>query len=253
MKKLMALISTEGKTSEQIVKDAAAAHERYQRAKGLRFDSNRWFTPRFAINYLWGLIRIHGDKVLKDSKFKKEREAWILGVALLGISKATQFQWWLQVPESDPPDMYTMAIVPNLEKNWNEFHHREIEIMEITKHTNGSIEDEITKKLKDKFYIKETGLVVYLNRSMQIGDMYEINKNLKKNKLNISDIWGIASISPKSQKYILFNIYPEVYATSFDIDEEIAKIPEGDTIDISRAKGLAMKLVRNVPATKFIP
>lgn len=56
-----------------------------------------------------------------------------------------------------------MTIVTNEKAHMNEMHHREIEIMQITKYTKNEIDEEILRKLKNKAYIKETGLVVYLN------------------------------------------------------------------------------------------
>jgi len=216
------------------------------------YDLNKWFSPRYAIYYLASLLKKHGEIVLTSGRYKKEREAWIMGLALLGINKKTGLQWWLQVPEEDPPDMRAMTMVPNVEKNWNEMNDREIEIVQITKFTDNSIEDEILRKLNSKSYIKETSLIVYMNRNAFISDMRLLAEKLK-GKINISDIWVVAAVAKDSPKHILFSLYPDFQVVNFDMFEEMSKIPRGDQLDITRAKGTNMSLYENMPLTKFIP
>lgn len=162
-------------------------------------------------------------------------------------------KWWLQVPTDDPPDMHAMTVVPNTELDVNEMLHREIEIMQITKYTNDTIVNEIQRKLKNKLYIKETGLVVYLNRTTNIKDMRELSVELKSAGVNVADIWVIAATSPDEQEYVLFSLYPDVQVMKYNIIEEMQNLEIGDSIDMERSKGIKMKLVRNVPVTKFIP
>lgn len=219
----------------------------------LPYDPNKWFSPRFALNFLAILRNMHGDNVLVGNKYKKEREAWIMGLVLLGINKKTGVLWWLQVPVEDPPDMRVMTLILNQEKNRNEMNHREIEIVEITKYTTDPIETEILKKLKNKAYTKETALIVYMNRTALIKDMNVIAQKLK-GKVRVAEVWIVAATAPDSSKHILFSLFPDVEVIHFDIYEELAKIPEGDQIDVSiRAMGTTMKLLHNMPLTKFIP
>lgn len=220
----------------------------------LPYNEYIWFSPRFAIEYLWRLLDKNGDTVLKSPKYKKEREAWIMGVALFGVMKLTDAKWWLQVPKDDPPDMRAMTLVPDHEKNQNEMQHREVEIMQITKHTNDTIVNEIMRKLRGKYYPSSTGLVVYLNRSMFIEDMRKISAELAEAKPLVSDIWIVASTTPSQQRYILFSLYPTVQVIEYDIDEERKNLEPGDSMDVTpRRKGLTQVLLRNVQRTKFIP
>ncbi len=213
----------------------------------------KWFTPRFALNYFARLAVEKGEQAYKDNKYKKAREAWILGLALLGINKLTNLQWWLQVPKDDPPDMRAMTLVSNEQKNQNEMNHREIEITQITKYSKAEIEDEILKKLKNKYYTKETCLLVYINRNQYISDMRKIAKKLE-GKINISDIWIVASTSVDSSKHILFCLHPHIQVQNFDLFEEANKIPPGDLIELKPlSKGVKMTLVKKVPISKFIP
>lgn len=61
-----------------------------------------------------------------------------------------------------------------------------------------------------KSYVKETALLVYLQRTMLIEDMRKLADELNKAKPNVADTWILASVSPDEQKYILFSLYPAV-------------------------------------------
>ncbi len=207
------------------------------------------------MNYLTDLMRKYTpDVVLRSPKYKKEKEAWIMGVALFGVIKITRVRWWLQVPTDDPPDMKAMMLTPDHDKNLNIMNYREVEIMQITKHTNGTIVEEILRKLKGNSYPKEWALVVYLNRAMFIEDMRKISNELVEAKPKIADIWVVASTTPNANKYILFSLFPEVQTVTYDIDEEMRNLEIGDSIDLMPYhKGTTMTLIRNVKRTKFIP
>lgn len=221
----------------------------------LPYNEYVWFSPRFAIKYLSDLMKKEGiNKVLKDNKYKKEREAWIIGISLFGYMKLTNAKWWLQVPKDDPPDMRVMTMVPDYKKNLHEMQYREVEIMQITQHSKGSVIEEILKKLKGKAYVQETALLVYLQRTVFIENMRKLADELNKAKPQVADIWILASTSPDQQKYILFSLYPDVQRVDYDIDKEMINLEPGDSLDlIPRRKGTTMTLVRNVRRTKFIP
>lgn len=221
----------------------------------LPYNEYVWFSPRFAMNYLTNLMRKYTpDVVLRSPHYKKEKEAWIMGVALFGVIKLTGGRWWLQVPTEDPPDMKAMTLTPDHDKNLNIMNYREVEIMQITKHTNGTIVEEILRKLNGKSYPKEWALVVYLNRKMFIEDMRKISQELKDAQPKVADIWVVASTSPEANRYILFSLYPDVQPVEYDIDEEARNLEIGDSIDLQpNHKGTSMTLIRNVRRTKFIP
>lgn len=219
----------------------------------LEYSSKIWFSPKFPIYNLWILRSKLGQIVLSGNKFQKDREAWIVSVALLGIIKMTGQLWWLQIPEDDPPDILAMSLTPNTVKGWNELNHRNIEVMEITKHTKNNIVAEILSKLKGMYYEKETCLVVYLRRDQQISDMRQLSKELLQRVHNISDIWILGNTRPDSNDFVLFSVFPAVEVENFNIDEEVAKLPPGDTLEVERAKGLQPVLVKGIFAWKFNP
>ncbi len=221
----------------------------------MKYDQNRWFSLRFAVHHLWFLRKKYGDIVVASNKYKKEREAWTVAVALLGITKISGELWWIQIPTEDPPDILAMTVTPNEKEGWNYINFRKVEVMEITMHSKGNVVDEILNKIKDKFYEKETGLVVYLRQDTNLKDMC-INKlsvRLKKRVKNIADIWIIGNTSPNTNDFIVFSIFPTVQVIRYNVNEEIRKIPLGDTIEMSRAKGTEMMLIKSTLPVEFNP
>lgn len=215
------------------------------------YDINTWFSARYAIWNFWALREKFGKKTEGMNKYQKEREAWILGVTLLGIIQLTKKLWWLQIPLNDPPDMLAMTLTPNEDKNMNFVDYREVEILEIVKYSKGTLTEEIKRKLK-KSYIKETALVVYLRRDTNITDMRKLSIELKQNSINIADVWVLGNTLPNTNNFILFSLFPDVQVVNFVIENEVSKIPIGDTIQMAYGKGTRGKLMK-VPIRKFNP
>jgi len=218
-----------------------------------RYNPNIWFSPRFAIFLLWKLRDRFGKDVISNRKYKREREAWAVAVALLGIIKRTGVLWWIQIPEEDPPDVLAMTLTPNQEKNQNDANYREVEVMLITKHTNRLITEEILEKMQDKYYNKKTCLLVHIARDSRINDMRELAEDLKGKIHDLADIWLIGNTKPKTNNFILFSLFPSIEVENFNIDEEILKLPIGDVLELERAKGIKAHLIRKEFPWKFNP
>lgn len=216
------------------------------------YNPNVWFSPRFAIYYFWTILKNEGEKAKGANKYQKEREGWIVGVALLGIIKLAGDIWWLQIPTDDPPDIRAMKVTLNTKKDWNVLNHREVEVMEVTKYSQSNLIEAIKRKLRNKAYIKETGLIVYLRVDMKIEDMQELSRELISADLKIADIWLIGNTNKENNEFILFSLLPEVIRVDYNIDEEISKLPPGETIEMTSGKGTNAQLVKAV-LTKYNP
>jgi len=216
------------------------------------WNENIWFTPRFAINYFAIAFHHFGNFAVTSNKFKKAKEAWIMGVSLLGINKLTNNQWWLQVPKTDPPDMICMFIEES-GNGFNFLNYRYVEITEITKHNKGTITDQIAKKLENKRYGKEYALLVYLEREEVIPDLRVLSAEIQKAKPEVADIWCLGSILPDSPEFMLFSLYPDSQRIDFDAFKEISKIPKGDILTAIKSKGKAMIRVKTTSLHEFMP
>ncbi|HSA84407.1 MAG TPA: hypothetical protein VLF20_06015 [Patescibacteria group bacterium] len=219
----------------------------------MNYDENRWFSLRFGVYHLWKLRKVFGEKVITSTKYQKEREAWIVAVTLLGITKITKETWWIQIPKEDIPDIRAMTLTPDENKNWNYVNYRDVEVMEITKYSKNNIIEEILHKIKDKYYGNKTGLVVYLRRDENIPDMKLLSQKLRDKIKNIADIWIVGNTKPNTNDFIVFSIFPDVQVINFNVDEEIIKILPGDTIDLSRAKGTKAELIKGEFYVVFNP
>ena len=218
----------------------------------IKYDQNVWFSSRFAIYNFWVIRDKVGESAKTSIKFQKEREAWILGVVLLGIKKLKGQLWWLKIPEVDPPDLEAMSVLPDSGKDRNVQFHREIEVMEITDKSKGTIIESIASKLKNKYYIKETGLVVYLRKTMFIPDMQLLAMDISKLKPRVADIWLVGNTKLDTNDFIIFSILPEVEIIRFNLDDEIRQLPKGDRIEMIFGKGTKTTLT-SAPITKFNP
>lgn len=219
----------------------------------MKYDPNVWFSLRFGVYLLWRLREKYGENVINSNKYQKERESWIVAVTLLGISKITNETWWIQVPLEDPPDMLAMKLTPDEDERWNYLNYRKVEVMEITKHSSGDIVNAILTKLKGKSYEKETGLIVYLRRDMNINDMRQLSEQIKDKIKTVSDIWLVGNTKPNTNDFIAFSIFPDVEVIRYNLDEELAKIMPGDTINVSRKKGTQAELIKGEFQVVFNP
>jgi len=217
------------------------------------YSNNVWFSPKYAIYLLWNLKNKLGDVVLKSDKFKKEREAWVTGVALLAINKMTNNLWWLQVPIEDPPDMLAMTLISNLKENRNYMNYRYIEVMEINRHSSVDIETEIINKVSDKFYPKETCLLVHIKKDILIMDMKMMSENIHNKIHHLADIWLLGNTKPATNDFILFSIFPKVEVVNFNINEEMDKLPTAMTFEFMRAKGIKIQKFRAPLIWRFKP
>ncbi len=216
------------------------------------WNKNVWFSPRYAINYFWDIARKVGKVSIKSNKYKKEREAWITAVALLAINKETGRTWWLQIPQSDPPDISCMTMIKK--GNINELNQQDVEVMEITKQSPGTIAQEIKKKLSDKFYPSRYVLIAYLRRTEEIEDLRIVAEEIRSLiKPRISSVWCIGNLSPVSHDYTVFSLFPDVKQYCLNIIEECNKLMPGDFATVRKAKEAEWKMVKSNKLYKFVP
>lgn len=215
----------------------------------MTYDEKYWFSLRFGVYFLWKLRKTLGSVVITSNKFQKEREAWIVAVTLLGISKTTNDTWWIQIPIDDPPDICAMMLTPNEDNTWNYVNYRDVEVMEVTQYSKRQIVDEIRKKIEGKYYGDKTALIVYLRRNENILDMNSLSDELQKKVSHIADIWIVGNTKPDTNEFVVFSVFPNLQVINFNIEEEVKKILPGDFIDLRRGKGIETTLVKG----DFIP
>lgn len=216
----------------------------------IKYDSSVWFSPRYAITNLFALIKSEGDIVKQSNDYQKEREAWVVGITLLGIRKIYGELWWLQIPVEDPPDILAMTLAADKNKNQNTLVRRLVEAMEFTDYSRGTLVEEVLRKLKNKAYQRETVLVIYLRKNFSIS-VKKLSDELTKKNLNVADVWIMGNTSFGADEFIVSSLFPKLETVKFKLNDEIEQLPPGNTIYLSFGKGVKERVA--LPITRFNP
>ena len=107
------------------------------------WSENIWFSPKYVINEL-------GRAIARKESPKRYKEAWVCAVALICHSK--QLEWWIQMPENDPPDVLAMNLVAREDGRAPYLSLIKVEIFEISSFDDEDVEESIERKLKNKDY-----------------------------------------------------------------------------------------------------
>ena len=178
---------------------------------------NIWYSPCYAIYNFKQLIQQIG--VEKAFNKKKGLEAYITGIALLGVKHYEGRMWWLQVPDEDPPDILAATMSLN-SKQVGVKNIQLVEVYLIEDRKKESIADTVKRKLKDKVYDPKTSLVGLINRDEAIKDLSDLNKQIEAVKPNIASVWIVGNIDPLQNNYIVAQLWPEVKSYKINIDQE---------------------------------
>ena len=178
---------------------------------------NIWYSPCYAIYNFKQLVQQIG--IEKAFKKKKELEAYITGIALLGIRYYEGRVWWLQMPDEDPPDVLTMT--PSI--NSKHIGIKNIQLVEVYRIEDSKkevIQDTIRRKLKDKVYDASTSLIGLINRDEEVKDLRDFKEQINNLKPNISSVWLVGNLDPLQNNYMVAQLWPETKPYKINIDEE---------------------------------
>ncbi len=210
-----------------------------------------YFSPSFAIKRFLGLREKHGDKAtVTKSEYKPEREAWITGVFLLGLSKIAKREFWLRINNDDTaPDTFTISFVETEKGVAAEIQC--VEIFEYEKHSKTDLVGAITDKLRGKAYSDNFILLCYVHdRTGEIFNTREIFKKMKNFDTKIAEIWVLANIlSPTNSEYVIFQVFPDENGCKFDYVEEYKNNKQNEMINPKRG---ATRKIEFTPMGKAI-
>ena len=186
------------------------------------YPTNVYFSPAFAIKRFLGLRQKHGDyKAITKSEFKPEREAWITGVFLLGLSKLAKREFWLRAnTEDSAPDVFTISFVETIKGVTAEMQN--IEIFEYESHAQTDLVGAIKDKLKGKVYPDNYILLCYIHDRM--GEVFNTNELLDKVILlnpKVAEVWVLTNIlGPTNTEHVIFQVFPVSNGYRFDYLKE---------------------------------
>ncbi len=167
----------------------------------------------------------------KKPKNKKYREGVSAVIGLLGIRKITKMDWFLEFPDSDPPDVNAYIYLYEPGKAFRFKHIVPIEIVRFPRYIRNqsnwdcsrSDTENIIKYIetsKTNFKSYESGSVLFvhtdLDLNLDLKVLFDWAKNLDK---KFEEIWNIGMISNDQRKYMMTEFYPELKQASFDVFE----------------------------------
>lgn len=193
-------------------------------------------SPKVAIISFLKMVKINGyDLVLKKSIFQKDRERYIAGIFLLGLSKLTGFKYWIRKDNDESPDI--RAVWHEKDEKGRKENILNLEIFEWEEHSKVDLLDLIESKLKKK-YPTYTILLGYIRGKEGILDLEKYFNKISKIKINIAEIFLLVPILNKKGDHGIFKLYPDRVQIEFFIKETFEKnLKQGDFLKTWRGMG----------------
>lgn len=205
------------------------------------WSENIWFSPCYVINELRRAIQTQ-DKVI----IKRTKEAWICAVALICHTKMKPAEWWIQIPNIDPPDVIAMNLVPTADGLGQNMSILKVEIFEISQHDDESIEKSIERKLGNSDYSGMT-LIAFVRR-MTFFEHEKVSDYIKKLKPKAFCIFLILS-EENNTNFSLIQIFPECVKLKHDFGLFCKTTDQRDFIELTR--GMRTKRDDNVSSDRL--
>jgi len=195
------------------------------------WNENIWFSPAYVINELArGVI----DRVPK--KLKRLKEAWICAVAIICLAKNERTEWWIQIPKNDPPDALAMKFVPTDDGKGQNISELKIEVFELREFDKETIEESVTRKLKDKDYSGMT--VVGFVRRLGGFDHVKAAQHIQNLKPKTGSVSLIVFEDKNSTMISYIQLFPVAIKFKVDFGAYCKTAGQRDFIDVKRSTKL---------------
>ncbi|MEI6281085.1 MAG: hypothetical protein WCP17_03780 [bacterium] len=188
---------------------------------------NIWFSPCYVISELARTVATR-DK----GKIKRAKEAWICAVAMICHSKLKPAEWWIQIPQNDPPDVLAMNFVPHEGGLGQSMSMLYVEVFEISEHDNESIEKSIERKLGTKDYSGMT-LIAFVRRK-EIFEHEKVATYIQQLKPKALCIFLIVS-EENNTNFSLVQLFPECVKFKHDFGIFCKTTDQRDFIELTRS------------------
>jgi len=191
------------------------------------WNENIWFSPRYVINEL-------SVAVSKGRDLKRYEEAWICAVAFICHAKIDPAEWWIQIPENDPPDVLVMSLVPREDGKGQYLSKIQVEVFEIREFDDEDIQASIMRKLGQKDYSGVT--VIGFVRRMTSFDHISISEFFQKNKPKVQALFLIC-FEENSTNISLIGLFPQCIKFKEDFGLFCKTTAQKDFVEMRRAMG----------------
>jgi hypothetical protein len=212
-------------------------------AKTLLYPADICMSPSFVMDRLSSLFKKHGiDVVMKENKFKAEREAWIAAAFFLGLMTAENKEYWIAInPEDTAPDIYGISFDPI-----SEGIHRKtypIEVFVWGPYSKNTLIDAIKAKL-NKHYPKDFILLCYIYGHAGEGvNLRELHQQVAALHPEVVQIFLVGSQEHPKHDYKIMMLHGGMMSIDFTLSErQNLKRGQKDIIKSWRGRG-----------TEFIP
>ncbi|MFH1522937.1 MAG: hypothetical protein ABIE43_03925 [Patescibacteria group bacterium] len=186
-------------------------------------NAREWFHPYYSFLNLCKEIGTSGHDLLKASK--KYRESYAISILALSLQESTDRDWWLYIPDNDPPDGYIATFQKEIIKDNTQIKGkiREIEVVE-HRSEDKTLLNRLKNKLLDTSYNPDTVLVCLMlvsgiyNFEKLSNDLKKISPKLKHIFLIIHGVQIFSDISNATFfKLTAVQLLPEFASVTFDI------------------------------------
>ena len=190
--------------------------------RGIIQKAKEWEHPCRGFLRISEAVRESGD-LLKTPK--KTREGYAVSILGLSMQEDTNLDWWVYIPESDPPDGFVMTLKSD-SNNASTGLLRAVEVVEHRSNDVGLIE-RIKSKLKNTSYSLDT-ILLCLVLCGGAYDLLKLSKELQNSKLELEHIFiafhgnmiDNINLEKANYNFSLVQVYPKFNSTTFDFRKQ---------------------------------
>lgn len=218
------------------------------------WSKDRWFSPKFAIEEL-SRAAARGET---PEKYKRYQEAWVCGVALTCFSDANNEDWWIQIPEKDPPDVLAMRVIPHIEGKGQTMLQAKLEVFEISAHDKETVFESIVRKIGVHDYLGMT-LIAFLRRpsifdnQKLADDLIKLNPKADKIIVLASELDTFGN-KPGPTEFSVIEVFPAYQKIRFDFAKIWKNRTQFDFTDATRSTKMPVQPVSTtIDRVIFVP
>lgn len=187
--------------------------------------AKEWFHPYYSFINLAKETTTSGSGILGASK--KNRESYAVSILALALQESTKKDWWLHIPDKEPPDGYIVTFQEELVKGKLGIKGklREIEVVE-HRSNDKTLLQRFREKILDISYDPDTVLVCLMLVSGEY-DFKKLSDDLKNASFKQSHAFIVmhgVSISSGAQKADLrltaVQLLPQFTSVTFDLSDQ---------------------------------
>jgi hypothetical protein len=183
------------------------------------FKLDGYENPKNLVLDFWNLVQKEGaEAVLKQGRFKLNRENWVAGMTCIGMTKLTRRAWFVKAsdPKEETPDFRATAfdtVKDGKHLVWNEV---ECEIVDCPKNLipdncrepERIVFEHIKKTKLWKAYPKNFVLIIYSRFTWKQFSLEKLSEFFCKCNPNLFEVWDLMSISETGDQHLLAKLFP---------------------------------------------